>query len=148
MKISRRSLAKGLAAASTAAGLSGLLRTQPLTGAAPESSAVWRRIYPGVWRATIGTPERFTPVSSRLVPAQVEAFARLPDADARDRRTFAANKPPAGAWCNCRCGRTSRSLGWGCRCFRSHSAARRKLCASMPIQGSIPEIRTRPYRSM
>jgi alpha-D-xyloside xylohydrolase len=81
MKISRRSLAKGLAAAGTAAGFPGLLRTEPLAAATPESSAVWHRIYPGIWKATIGTPERFTPVSSRLVPVQVEAFAKLPDAD-------------------------------------------------------------------
>jgi alpha-D-xyloside xylohydrolase len=77
MKISRRSLAKGLAAA----GFSGLLGAEPLAAATSESSAGWRKIYPGVWKATIGTPERFTPVSSRLVPAQVEAFARLPGVD-------------------------------------------------------------------
>ena len=42
----------------------------------------WKQVHPGVWRATIGTPERFTPVSSRLVPPQVEAFAKLPHVDA------------------------------------------------------------------
>ncbi|MDR3796873.1 MAG: glycoside hydrolase family 31 protein [Terracidiphilus sp.] len=41
----------------------------------------WKRIYPGVWRATVGVPERFTPVSSRLVPAKAEAFAKLPKVD-------------------------------------------------------------------
>jgi len=81
MKISRRSLAKRLAAAGAAAGLGGLLQTEPLAAATPESSAVWRRIYPGVWKATVGVPERFTPVSSRLVPAKAEAFAKLPNVD-------------------------------------------------------------------
>ena len=58
MKILRRNLAKGLAAAGSA----GLLQTESLTAATPESSVTWKRIYPGVWKATIGTPERFTPV--------------------------------------------------------------------------------------
>src|SRR5208282_2977581 len=80
-KITRRSLAKGLAAVGTAAGFPGLLRTETLAAATPESSIAWKRIHPGVWKATIGTPERFTPVSSRLVPAQVEAFAKLPRVD-------------------------------------------------------------------
>jgi alpha-D-xyloside xylohydrolase len=78
MKISRRSLAKGLAAASTLAGFRGFLRAESSETALGQSSVAWRRIYPGVWRTTIGSPERFTPVSSRLVPAQVEAFAKLP----------------------------------------------------------------------
>jgi alpha-D-xyloside xylohydrolase len=34
-----------------------------------------------VWRATIGTPEKFTPVTNRVVPAQIEAFAKLPFVD-------------------------------------------------------------------
>ena len=42
----------------------------------------WKKIHPGVWEATIGTPERFTPVSSRLLPVQTEAFAKLPKVDA------------------------------------------------------------------
>ena len=81
-KITRRSLAKGLAAMGTAAGFPGLFRTEPIAAAAPASSVAWKRIHPGVWKATIGMPERFTPVSSRLVPVQTEAFAKLPKADA------------------------------------------------------------------
>ena len=80
-KITRRSLAKGLAAAGTAAGFSGLLRTETLEAVTPESSAAWKKIYPGVWKAMIGAPERFTPVSSRLIPAKTEAFAKLPKVD-------------------------------------------------------------------
>ncbi len=81
MKITRRSLAKGLAATGAAAGFSGLLSTEPLAAATPENSVAWKRIHPGVWKATIGTPERFTPVSSRLIPAKAEAFAKLPRVD-------------------------------------------------------------------
>lgn len=81
IQISRRTLAKALAASGTVAGLS------RLTGAeAPPSDSWaaygWAQVYPGVWRARIGVPERFTPVSSRLVPPQAAAFAKLPRVDA------------------------------------------------------------------
>lgn len=38
----------------------------------------WTQIYPGVWRARLGSPEPYTPVSGRLIPVQEEAFHRLP----------------------------------------------------------------------
>jgi alpha-D-xyloside xylohydrolase len=76
-KISRRNLAKTLAATGAAAGLSGWFGTESSTAEAAISAA-WNQVYPGVWRATVGSPEKFTPVSSRLVPPQVEAFAGLP----------------------------------------------------------------------
>jgi alpha-D-xyloside xylohydrolase len=44
--------------------------------------ADWRLVYPGVWRATIGSPEKFTPVSSRLVLPRTDAFVKLPSVDA------------------------------------------------------------------
>ncbi len=81
MKITRRNLAKGLAAVGTVSGFSGLLRAEPSAATTPESSVAWKNIHPGVWKATIGKPERFTPVSSRLVPARVAAFAKLPKVD-------------------------------------------------------------------
>jgi alpha-D-xyloside xylohydrolase len=81
MKITRRTLAKGLMASGTAAGLSRLLGAE--TAAIPTSARalVWKPVFPGVWRATIGTPEKFTPVSSRLVPPQIAAFEKLPRVD-------------------------------------------------------------------
>jgi alpha-D-xyloside xylohydrolase len=82
LRLSRRSLAKGLAATGAVAGLSGLVRGETSAAGAALSSAAWRQVHPGVWKATIGTPERFTPVSSRLVPAKTEAFAKLPHVDA------------------------------------------------------------------
>ncbi len=45
-------------------------------------SSGWKEVYPGVWRTTLGTPERFTPVSSRLVPAKTQAFTELPKVEA------------------------------------------------------------------
>jgi alpha-D-xyloside xylohydrolase len=81
MQITRRTLAKGLAVTGTAAGLSGLLRPESSPVPASSSISSWERIHPGVWRATIGVPERFTPVSSRLVDVKTEAFERLPKVD-------------------------------------------------------------------
>jgi alpha-D-xyloside xylohydrolase len=82
MKITRRSLAKGLAAASAAAGIPGMLRAEASAVPAHSGAVAWKKVHHGIWKATIGMPERFTPVSSRLVPAQVEAFAKLPNVDA------------------------------------------------------------------
>lgn len=38
----------------------------------------WSPIHPGIWRTTIGTPEKFTPVSSRLVAGKFAPLAALP----------------------------------------------------------------------
>ena len=38
----------------------------------------WVEVHPGIWKARIGTPEAYTPVSSRLIPAKTEAFRLLP----------------------------------------------------------------------
>ena len=83
MTLTRRMVAKGLALGA-AAGISGLSHAESQSqsvvqgdlGISNESN--WREVFPGVWKATIGTPERFTPVSSRLIPAKTEAFAKLP----------------------------------------------------------------------
>ncbi|WP_263367412.1 TIM-barrel domain-containing protein [Edaphobacter bradus] len=95
-QISRRSLAKALAASGTALSMSRLGIGQTT---APELLAAhgWEPVHPGVWRATFGTPEKFTPVASRLVPPQVAAFAKLP-------RVETAPLPPL----------TARRMGRGC----------------------------------
>jgi alpha-D-xyloside xylohydrolase len=76
-------MAKGLALGA-AAGLSTLSHADSESrweaqadGGIPSESS-WGEVFPGVWMATIGIPEWFTPVSSRLVPVQTEAFAKLP----------------------------------------------------------------------
>lgn len=87
MKITRRTLAFGLAATGATNGIERLLgqgersATPTVTPSAPLRASAWSPVYPGVWRATIGSPERFTPVSSRLAPPAVDAFARLPRVD-------------------------------------------------------------------
>lgn len=75
-KISRRTLAKTIAATG-AAGLSGWFGSDPLA-AEQLAPAAWDQIHPGVWRARIGSPEKFTPVTTRLVPPQLQAFPGLP----------------------------------------------------------------------
>src|SRR5512135_2895286 len=82
MKLTRRGLAKGIAATSAMAGLGPLLGAETQTANPVARSSGWKKIYPGVWRTTLGTPEKFTPVSSRLVPAYTEAFAELPKVEA------------------------------------------------------------------
>lgn len=88
MQMTRRTIAKGLAMG-TAAGLSGLIRAEsaPHTGngtkpAERSRTLAWREVFPGVWKATLGTPERFTPVASRLVAPKTDAFSKLPHVDA------------------------------------------------------------------
>lgn len=76
-KITRRTLAKAIAASGASAGLSRFASAESAASHALLATA-WRQVHPGVWKATIGEPERFTPVSSRLVPPQVSAFTNLP----------------------------------------------------------------------
>lgn len=82
MKLTRRGLAKGIAATSAIAGLGPLHGAESLTANPAAHSSGWKKIHPGVWHATLGTPEKFTPVSSRLVPPKTEAFAELPKIEA------------------------------------------------------------------
>jgi quinol monooxygenase YgiN len=37
----------------------------------------WETVAPGTWKMTVGVPEAITPVSSRLVPASIEAMRRM-----------------------------------------------------------------------
>jgi alpha-D-xyloside xylohydrolase len=78
MKMTRRGLAKGIAASGAIAGLSPLLRAETHAANPALQNTPWKQIYPGVWRATLGSPEKYTPVTSRLVPPKTEAFAKLP----------------------------------------------------------------------
>jgi len=86
MKFTRRAVAKGLALGAVTS-LPHLSHAesgwQPASQgrSEPEGKFAWKQIHPGVWKATIGTPETFTPVSTRMIPVQTEAFARLPQVD-------------------------------------------------------------------
>jgi alpha-D-xyloside xylohydrolase len=64
--VNRRQLAGGMAAAAAAA----LLQApREATAETAGNSLRWKPIHPGIWKATVGTPERHTPVQDRLIPA-------------------------------------------------------------------------------
>ncbi|MGH9401896.1 MAG: TIM-barrel domain-containing protein [Terriglobia bacterium] len=82
IKITRRTLAKGIAATGAAAGLSRLLGAEASRPSDAAGAASWMNVHPGVWRVTLGTPERFTPVSSRMIGPDLAALEKLPRVDA------------------------------------------------------------------
>ena len=76
--LNRRQFGKRLVAG-TALALAGRDTATAEKAMAPkESDDNWRPVAPGMWKFTAGSPEAITPVSSRLVPASVEAMLRLP----------------------------------------------------------------------
>jgi alpha-D-xyloside xylohydrolase len=79
-EITRRQLGKGFAATALVSAVTASSSAAETTPSASSQSASsqWQSIHPGIWRATIGTPESFSPVRSRLIPAKSEAFATLP----------------------------------------------------------------------
>lgn len=95
-KISRRTLAKCVAGAAAllsvplpmhAASSMGLLSNSPfhetaggkelIPAGGPMPSLRWREVYPGVWKATVGVPEAYTPVRSRAVEPAREALEQM-----------------------------------------------------------------------
>lgn len=81
-KITRRAWAKSIAAAGAGAGLSGLLRAESNSAPMSQSaSAECKQVHPGVWRARLGAPEKFTPVSSRMIAPKAAGFEKLPRVD-------------------------------------------------------------------
>lgn len=93
-KITRRALAQSMAAAGAAMSLSTILSAET-----PEASmhhSTWKQIHPGVWRATLGAPERYTPVSSRTVEPQTTAFEKLPNVTAAPLPAVAGQRMERG----------------------------------------------------
>lgn len=78
MQVTRRDLAKGLAAGSLALAELPQIGHTEMSRNSEQQTAAWRAVFPGVWRATIGKPEAITPVSSRIIPPKTDAFAHLP----------------------------------------------------------------------
>lgn len=95
-KISRRTLAKQVAGAAALLSVplpmhaasslalaneenhnySGSSNIVPAGGTMP--ALRWREVYPGIWKATVGVPEAYTPVTSRAVAPASEPLAQLP----------------------------------------------------------------------
>src|SRR3954465_11449599 len=76
--MNRRDLLKGSALALAA---SAAATARPINESDSENeqrSPRWVSVFPGIWKATIGIPERYTPISGRtILPAEV-ALRRMP----------------------------------------------------------------------
>ena len=82
---SRRSVMKGIALGAVTAVLPEAAHAEtlpPADGTAlpanPFTSHEWTLVMPGIWRARVGTPEAFTPVSTRTIAPAASAFHTLP----------------------------------------------------------------------
>lgn len=72
MKMNRRQLSKAVATSVAASVLSG--RTSQ---ALMSDDVAWIPVMPGIWKASIGTPDSVTSVSSRLVTARAESLGKM-----------------------------------------------------------------------
>ena len=82
---SRRSVMKGIALGAVTAVLPEAAHAEtllPAHGTAmpsnPFTSHEWTLVMPGIWRARVGSPEAFTPVSTRTIAPAASAFHTLP----------------------------------------------------------------------
>jgi alpha-D-xyloside xylohydrolase len=76
--IDRRELAKGLAAGLVAAGIGQKSLSAQTISASDEHQLKWQIVLPGIWKATLGTPEAHTPASMRVVDPLTKAIGALP----------------------------------------------------------------------
>ena len=76
--ITRRQLGKGLAGTLAASTLNASNAEALAPQSAASTSLQWKPIFPGIWRATIGTPEPHSPVRSRLIQPASAALHTLP----------------------------------------------------------------------
>jgi alpha-D-xyloside xylohydrolase len=76
--MNRRELLKSSALA-LAASAAAATPIKALGSPTEQSSPAWVPVFPGIWRATIGTPEKYTPISGRTIPP---AESRLRSMDA------------------------------------------------------------------
>ncbi len=76
--LNRRQFGKRLVAGTALALIAG--ETAPAGEATAQNNQNdrWQSVAPGIWKVTAGTPEPVAPVTSRLVPASIEAMRRLP----------------------------------------------------------------------
>jgi alpha-D-xyloside xylohydrolase len=76
--LNRRQFGKRLAAGTALAWAGQLTASEAKADITDKAEGHWQLVAPGVWKTVVGSPEAITPVSSRLVPASVEAMDRLP----------------------------------------------------------------------
>lgn len=78
MKISRRQVGKGLAGGLAASLMRGnAIAAVPMIDAQAAEKSTWSPVLPGIWKASIGTPEALTPVRTRYVPAKQDALREM-----------------------------------------------------------------------
>jgi len=75
--ISRRQLGKGLIAGAGLAMIRPSIVGQEDSPETRRTTSRWAPVAPGVWKATVGSPEAITPVSSRLVEPRLEALQAI-----------------------------------------------------------------------
>ncbi len=76
--LNRRQFGKRLMAGTALALVSGDSAIAAETKAQSQLEGRWQLVAPGTWKMTAGSPEAFTPVTSRQVAIAVEAMRRLP----------------------------------------------------------------------
>lgn len=108
------------------AGLSCWLNTDA-ADAQPLTAHEWQQIHPGVWRITIGIPEEFTPVSSRLVPPQADAFTRLPHADKSPTMSVEGKRTARGCTVRLPLGAGEQIFGFGLQFLSFAQRGKKKI---------------------
>ncbi len=94
--INRRQLGKGLIAGAGLAMIDPHALGQKKSPATQQLNSRWTLIAPGIWKATIGSPEPITPVSSRLVEPRSEALRAAPHVSEPPIATPTGNVRPRG----------------------------------------------------
>ncbi len=94
--MNRREVGKGLAAGLATLRLGDAREARALSPAGIRATAKWERVCPGVWRATLGQPEAFTPVGLRSVPPLEQPLRTLPTVTDPPLAVPEANATPRG----------------------------------------------------
>ncbi len=74
--VSRRSVLKGTALA-LAGGATAALKAEAAPRTTDVETLAFRSVFPGVWKATLGIPESYTPVSGRTIPPDTQGLTRM-----------------------------------------------------------------------
>ena len=104
---------KFLGAASAGFALSHASLTDVAVAQEHSADLQWVAVHPGIWKARLGTPEAYTPVSSRLIPAKTEAFRLLPEVTAPSIQTISGRLTKRGCLLELPLGAHEELYGFG-----------------------------------
>src|SRR4051794_13832080 len=76
--MNRRDLLKGSALALAASAAATARPIKESDSEDEQRSPRWVSVFPGIWKATIGIPEKYTPISGRTIPPAESALRQLP----------------------------------------------------------------------